>query len=156
MISLFCLWLALFVSPLKSKSRLEAENAALRHQLIILRRKARGRVRLTDVDRLFFHPAVSIGGSRAAPCAAREPRADLSRGASCRFRDGQRAHSYIALAPHHGSPASAMGPAGQDLWAPFGARVSTVPLRSRSNASRFWIMLLLSSGAFEHGMIEAS
>ena len=64
--------------------------------------------------------------------------------------------SYIALAPHHGSPASAMEPAGQDLWAPFGARVSTVPLRSRSNVSRFWIMLLLSSGAFEHGMIEAS
>ncbi|HWI68153.1 MAG TPA: hypothetical protein VNS88_07210, partial [Nitrospiraceae bacterium] len=54
MISLCCLWLALFVSPLKSKSRLEAENAALRHQLIILRRKVRGRVRLTDGDRLFF------------------------------------------------------------------------------------------------------
>ena len=54
MISLFCLWLALFVSPLKSKSRLEAENAALRHQLIILRRKVRGRVRLTGGDRAFF------------------------------------------------------------------------------------------------------
>ena len=38
----------------KSKSRLEAENAALRHQLVILRRKVRGRVRLTDGDRLFF------------------------------------------------------------------------------------------------------
>ena len=36
----------------------------------------------------------------------------------------------------------------------FRARVSTVPLQSRSNASRFWIMLLLSSGAFEHGVIE--
>ena len=92
MISLCCLWLALFVSPLKSKSRLEAENAALRHQLIILRRKVRGRVRLTDGDGFLFHPAVSIGGSRAAPCAAREPRADLSRGASCTVRDGQRAH----------------------------------------------------------------
>lgn len=33
---------------------LEAENAALRHQLVILRRKVRGRVRLTDGDRLFF------------------------------------------------------------------------------------------------------
>ena len=31
-----------------------AENAALRHQLITLRRKVRGRVRLTDGDRLFF------------------------------------------------------------------------------------------------------
>src|SRR6185369_2502736 len=54
MIALFCLCLALFVSPFKSKRRLEAENAALRHQLIILRRKVRGRVRLSDGDRLFF------------------------------------------------------------------------------------------------------
>jgi hypothetical protein len=35
MVALFCLFLALFASPFKSKSRLEAENAALRHQLII-------------------------------------------------------------------------------------------------------------------------
>src|SRR6478672_3683004 len=54
MIALFCLCLALFASPFKSKGRLEAENAALRHQLVILRRKVRGRVRLTDGDRLFF------------------------------------------------------------------------------------------------------
>jgi len=54
MIAPFCLLLALFASPFKSKSRLEAENAALRHQLIILRRKVRGRVQLTDGDRLFF------------------------------------------------------------------------------------------------------
>jgi hypothetical protein len=54
MIALFCLCLALFVSPFKSKRRLEAENAALRHQLIVLRRKVRGRVLLTDGDRLFF------------------------------------------------------------------------------------------------------
>jgi hypothetical protein len=43
MIALFCLCLALFVSPFKSKSRLEAENVALRHQLIILRRPGVGR-----------------------------------------------------------------------------------------------------------------
>ena len=54
MVALFCLFLALFASPFKSKSRLEAENAALRHQLIILRRKVRGRVRLTNGDRWFF------------------------------------------------------------------------------------------------------
>ena len=35
MIALFCLWVALFISPFKSKSQLEAKNAALRHQLII-------------------------------------------------------------------------------------------------------------------------
>jgi hypothetical protein len=38
----------------KSKSRLEAENAALRHQLIVLQRRARGRVQLTNGDRLFL------------------------------------------------------------------------------------------------------
>ena len=53
-VALFCLFLALFASPFKWKSRLEAENAALRHQLINLRRKVRGRVRLTNGDRLFF------------------------------------------------------------------------------------------------------
>jgi hypothetical protein len=41
-------------SLFKSKSRLEAENAALRHQLIVLQRKVRGRVPFTNSDRLFF------------------------------------------------------------------------------------------------------
>ena len=54
MIALFCLFLALFASPFKSKSRLEAENAALRHQLIVLQRRVRGRVQLTNGDRLFL------------------------------------------------------------------------------------------------------
>ena len=54
MIALLWLFLALLASPFKSKSRLEAENAALRHQLIILRRTVGGRVRLTNRDRLFF------------------------------------------------------------------------------------------------------
>ena len=52
MIALLCFFLTLLVSPFKSKSRLEAENAALRHQLIVLRRKVRGRVQLTNGDRL--------------------------------------------------------------------------------------------------------
>jgi hypothetical protein len=54
MIGLLCFVLAVLASPLKSKSRLEAENAALRHQLIVLRRKLHGRVRLTNNDRWFF------------------------------------------------------------------------------------------------------
>jgi hypothetical protein len=54
MIALFCLLLTLSVSPFKSKSRLEAENAALRHQLIVLQRRVRGRVQLTNGDRLFL------------------------------------------------------------------------------------------------------
>ena len=55
MIALLCFFLALFVSsPFKSKSRLEAENAALRHQLIVLQRRVRGRVQLTNGDHLFL------------------------------------------------------------------------------------------------------
>jgi len=54
MIALLCFFLALFASPFKSKSRLEAENAALRHQLIVLQRMVRGRVQLTSGDRLFL------------------------------------------------------------------------------------------------------
>jgi hypothetical protein len=41
-------------SLFKSKIRLEAENAALRHQLIVLRRNLGGRARLTNHDRWFF------------------------------------------------------------------------------------------------------
>jgi hypothetical protein len=48
MFALFWLFLGLFASPFKSKSRLEAENAALRHQLIVLRRRVRGRVQFTN------------------------------------------------------------------------------------------------------------
>src|SRR6266566_1478075 len=48
MIGLLCFVLAVLASPFKSKSRLEAENAALRHQLIVLRRKMPGRPWLTN------------------------------------------------------------------------------------------------------------
>jgi hypothetical protein len=54
MIWLLCFVLAALTSPFKSKIRLEAENAALRHQLIVLRRKLRGRVKLANSDRWFF------------------------------------------------------------------------------------------------------
>jgi hypothetical protein len=52
--ALLCFFLTLFASPFKSSSRLEAENAALRHQLIVLPRRVRGRVHLTNGDRLFL------------------------------------------------------------------------------------------------------
>ena len=54
MFALICFVLAVLVSSFKSRSRLEAENAVLRHQLNVLRRKVRGRVRLTNGDRWFF------------------------------------------------------------------------------------------------------
>ena len=54
MLALLCFVLAALAAPFKSRSRLEAENAALRHQLIVLRRKVPGRARLTNSDRWFF------------------------------------------------------------------------------------------------------
>jgi hypothetical protein len=50
MIALICFVLAVLASPFKSKSRLEAENAVLRHQLIVLRRKVRGRALPTQLE----------------------------------------------------------------------------------------------------------
>jgi hypothetical protein len=70
MIGLLCFAQAVLASPFKSKLRmiglrgfvlavlaslrLEAENAVLRHQLIVLRRRLHGRVRLTNHDRWFL------------------------------------------------------------------------------------------------------
>src|SRR5262245_56088147 len=82
MIALLCFFLTLFTSPFKSKSRFEAENAALRHQVIVLQRRVSGRVQLTNGDRLFrscciagFHrssrPSRSSGPRLS--CAGTEP-----------------------------------------------------------------------------------
>jgi hypothetical protein len=54
MIGLLCFVLAVLASPFKSKLRLQAENAMLRRQLIVVRRRLPGRVRLTNHDRWFF------------------------------------------------------------------------------------------------------
>src|SRR3982074_808152 len=54
MIGLLRFALAVLASPFKSTLRLEAENAVLRHQLIVLRRRRPGRVRFTNNDRWFF------------------------------------------------------------------------------------------------------
>jgi Integrase core domain len=54
MIGLFGFVLAVLGLPFKSKLRLEAENAVLRHQAIVLRRSLHGRVRLTNHDRWFL------------------------------------------------------------------------------------------------------
>ena len=54
MIGLLWFVRAILVSPFRSKARLEAEIATLRQQLIVLQRKSRGRVRLTNGDRFFF------------------------------------------------------------------------------------------------------
>src|SRR6516164_8643158 len=54
MIALLWFVLAILASPFKSKCRLEAENIALRHQVIVLRGQARGRIYLTNVDRVLL------------------------------------------------------------------------------------------------------
>jgi hypothetical protein len=54
MVALIFLIFNLVASLFKSKSRLEAENAALRHQQTVLQRKIRGRIQFTNSDRVFF------------------------------------------------------------------------------------------------------
>src|ERR1700687_5609533 len=54
MVALICFVLAVLASPFKSKSRLEAENAVLRHQLRVQRRQVRGRAHLPNNDRWFL------------------------------------------------------------------------------------------------------
>src|SRR5215831_118493 len=51
MIRLLRFVLAVLAASIQSKMRLEAENAVLRHQLTVLRRRLQGRVRLTNTDR---------------------------------------------------------------------------------------------------------
>jgi 1,4-dihydroxy-2-naphthoyl-CoA hydrolase len=55
---------------------------------------------------------------------------------------------------HHHSPTSAMQPAGQDPETRLAFGTVTVPLCSRTNATPFWIMLLLVLGRSEHGMAQ--
>src|SRR5271168_1046382 len=66
MVALICFVLAVLASPFKWKSRLEAENAALRHQLIVLRRKMPGRPWLTNNDR-WSSGAADVVGLYVAP-----------------------------------------------------------------------------------------
>jgi hypothetical protein len=53
-VALRCSFLTLLTSPFRPMSRLEAENAALRHRWIVLRRELGGPVQFTNGDRLFF------------------------------------------------------------------------------------------------------
>src|SRR5262249_30471633 len=54
MIAFICFVLAVLASPFKSKRGLEAENAVLRHQLTVLRRRVRRRAQPTYNDRWFL------------------------------------------------------------------------------------------------------
>ncbi len=54
MIAVLWLGLAILTLPFKSRCRLEAENVALRHQLMLLRRQARGRVKAGHQRHIWF------------------------------------------------------------------------------------------------------
>jgi hypothetical protein len=54
MIALLWLFLTILSSPFKPRCRLEVDNTTLRHQLMVLQRQARDRIRLTNLERLFL------------------------------------------------------------------------------------------------------
>src|SRR3981081_3260917 len=60
---------------------------------------------------------------------------------------------YGGVAPHYRSPTSA-NRRGRIPGRSSGPNLTTVPLQSPTNASPFWIMLLLSSGADERRIID--
>jgi hypothetical protein len=105
MIWLLCFVMAASASPFKSKIRLEAENATLRHQLIVLRRKLRGRVKLANQRSLVLDPAVSLvsinpAGSNHHP--ARDARA-LAQGRLSLLLALEVAPAGRATADRHGT-----------------------------------------------------
>jgi hypothetical protein len=63
MVALLCFFMTLLASLFKSRSWLEAENAALRRLLTVLQRKVCGRVHFSNSDRLFF---ISVFGFAVA------------------------------------------------------------------------------------------
>ncbi len=68
MAALIFFLLNLGASFFKPKSWLEAENAALRQQLIVLQRQVRGRVQFTNSDRLFFIQLAARDRDALASC----------------------------------------------------------------------------------------
>jgi hypothetical protein len=83
MVSFLLFLLNLLDLPFKSKSQLAAENAALRQQVIVLQRKVRGRVQLTDKWSPVLHSVlslVSVGSERHHDRPARDAAALASRG----------------------------------------------------------------------------
>src|SRR6266481_194248 len=52
------------------------------------------------------------------------------------------------------APPRPSGRRGRNSERPQRPELTALPLQSRPNASPFWIMLLLSVGALEHGMIK--
>lgn len=64
MIALLSFLLAVLVLPFRSNSSLLVENALLRHQVMVLRRKVKGRVPLTNGDRWLLCSSI-VGSLRS-------------------------------------------------------------------------------------------
>lgn len=60
MIALLFFLLRLLASPFKSTGRLETENAALRHQLIVVQRKVHSHVEFTNSNRSSISKTIKI------------------------------------------------------------------------------------------------
>jgi hypothetical protein len=78
MVGLLWFILAMLVSPFRSNARLQAENAALRQQMVVLRRKCQGRVRLRSGDRLFFIQLYRWFGSLSGSIDDIDPSAEFA------------------------------------------------------------------------------
>jgi hypothetical protein len=78
MCALLCFVLAVLASPFKSKIWFEAENAALRHQLIVLRRK----VATSPRDVRFTLPAQPVDATQALNLSAGVSNCKVLRGRS--------------------------------------------------------------------------
>src|SRR6266849_10983350 len=81
MIALIRFALAVLASPFKSKRRLEAENAVLRHQLIVVQRKVRGRAQ-ANCTSLALAERLCRTVDRIDPAQVLGPHHCLRRGAS--------------------------------------------------------------------------
>jgi hypothetical protein len=99
MIALLCFLLIVLAAPFKSKGRLEAENAALRHQLIVLRRKMQGRARLPAADRSVASP-IRVKLRRVNLAVLREIIVSSLKGPEC---DANRQIPKASLGPHRKS-----------------------------------------------------
>ena|SRR5947199_8791531 len=116
MIALLCFFLTLFASPFKSKSRLEAENAALRHQVIVLQRRVRGRVQLTNGDRLFLVQLYRWFPSVLNAITIIRPETLVRWHRACVYR---KLDSASACGEHRSSSISSIGSAAALLRPPF-------------------------------------
>ena len=67
MIGLLCFVVAVLASPFKTKLRLEAENAVLRHQLIVLRRRLQGVPTANQIRLYWWCSPPRIGRQRMRP-----------------------------------------------------------------------------------------